>query len=409
MPSEPREHTAKLTVGAGRGGTELTNFDALDIVHDMRAPGSPWTVTFWHSDGAARAANAWANVKSLCKLEETVRLSIDDAEQVHGRIEKVTTRTGPDGRTLTVSGRDLAARAMDWDADPTIHLGGLTLAAAYELLFRDVYAVPVILVTGAEQAEVQSRPRRDRTPRTGRTRTRVSRAHTVDALKINAGDKIWSIADQLARRAGYLLWCCPVPESTAGIVVDVPASTGTPLFTFERTQVANGVLRGNILESSYELDGADVPTTVTAFCSAPLDSNDDAHGRAAIPNTRYASHPGVAHDGTLSGGLIPKPRYIKPRRTRTLADVEKAADRVVAEAMADMEVYELTVRGWGQNGRLYAANTLATLRDDTELPPIQGTWLVTRVAFHRSREGGTTTRLRLVPVGAIQVFPTESA
>ena len=54
-------------------------------------------------------------------------------------------------------------------------------------------------------------------------------------------------------------------------------------------------------------------------------------------------------------------------------------------------------------------NTLATLRDDTELPPIQGTWLVTRVAFHRSREGGTTTRLRLVPVGAIRVFPTEAA
>jgi len=152
-----------------------------------------------------------------------------------------------------------------------------------------------------------------------------------------------------------------------------------------------------------------VPTVVTAFCSAPLDANDDAHGRAAIPNTRYASHPGVAHDGTLSGGLIPKPRYIKPRRTRTLADVEKAADRVVAEAMADMEVYELTVRGWGQGGRLYAANTLAYLRDDTELPVIDGTWLITRVAFHRSREGGTTTRLRLVPVGAIQVFPTEAA
>ena len=52
---------------------------------------------------------------------------------------------------------------------------------------------------------------------------------------------------------------------------------------------------------------------------------------------------------------------------------------------------------------------LATLRDDTELPPIHGTWLITRVAFHRSREGGTTPRLRLVPVGAIRVFPTEAA
>ncbi len=404
-------HTAKLYVGAARGGVELTNFDELDLTIDMLAPGSPWTVTFWHSDGAIRAENAWRNVKSLCKVEETVRLTLDDAEQLHGRIEKVSTKTSRESRSLTVSGRDFAARALDWDADPTIRLKGKQLGEALELLFRDVYAVPVVLVSGAEQSEVQARAQRQRRTR---TQSRPRRAHKVDAFKLNAGDKIWQTADQLCRRNGYLLWCAPVSAQTAGLVVDVPVSTGPTLYTFERRQVAGVVLGGNILDSTLTYDGTDVPTVVTSFAEAPLDSNDDAHGRAAIANTRYASHPAVAHDGTLSGSLIPKPRYIKPRRVRTLADAQKAADRVIAEAMADFEVIELSVRGWGQLGadgqrRLYAVNTLARVRDDTEVPVLDGVYLITRVHFHRSRNGGTTSTLRLVPAGAIQVFPAEAA
>jgi len=399
------EHSARLTVGAARGGTELTNFNELDLVIDMRAPGSPWTVTFWDSTGATHAANAWASVRAICKVEETVRVALDGAEQVHGRIERVSIRTTREGRALTISGRDFAARALDWDADPTIHLRGKQLGEALELLFRDVYAVPVVLVSGAEQAEIQGRPQRARRTR---ATSRPRRAQKIDAFALNAGDKIWQTADQLCRRSGYLLWCAPVSEQTAGLVVDVPVSSGPTLYGFERARRPDGVYAGNILESAYTFDGTDVPTVVTAFATAPLDSNDDAHGRAAIPNARYAQHPMVAHDGTLSGSLIPKPRYIKPRRARTLEDVEKAADRVVAEAMADFEVCEITVRGWGQNGRLYAVNTLARLRDESESPVIDGAYLVTRVAFKRSRDGGTTSTLRLVPAGAIRVFPAEA-
>jgi prophage tail gpP-like protein len=76
---------------------------------------------------------------------------------------------------------------------------------------------------------------------------------------------------------------------------------------------------------------------------------------------------------------------------------------------ADFETIELTVRGWGQNGRLYAVNTLARVRDDTEVPVLDGVYLITRVGFRRSRSGGTTATLRLVPAGAIQVFPAEAA
>lgn len=401
------EHVAQLQIA---DGSELVTFDELDCTIDMLAPGAPWTVTLWYSEGTANALAAWKSVKRRALVEETVTLSIDGSVQLRGRIEKATTRTTREGKTLTISGRDLAARAMDWDCDPRLSLRGRTLEDALREIFVDVGITPVV-IEGARQAEVQGRPQRARSTRTASataTSRTTHRRSVIDAFKINQGDKIWAVADQLCRRLGYMMWCAPASEDRqSAIVVDVPVSSGETLYTFDRRQVSKGVYGGNILESTYALDGADVPTLVTAFCDAPCDSNDDAHGRWVVVNTRYREHPQVAHRDLA--GLLPKPRYIKPKRTRTIADIEKAADRCIAEAMADFETYELTVRGWGQGGRTYAANTLARLRDDSELPALDAPWLITRVSFKRSREGGTTSTLRLVPAGAIRVFPAEAA
>lgn len=408
--------TARLAIGAARTGIELTNFDELDVSLDMLAPGSPWTFSLWHSDHSPRAENRWRALRALCKQGETVRVAINDATQLHGQIDVVEVNVSAEGESLTISGRDLAARAMDGDADPRLSLKGLLLPDALGRLMQDTWSEPAILVDGARQAEVQGRPQRERAARTAsRTTARRSphpRTKKVDAFKISIGDKVWSVADHLCRRLGYLLWCAP-HEGSAGLVVDVPVESGPTLYTLERRQIANGVLGGNVLRWKYRLDGTDVPTHITAFASSRLSEHDDAHGRWVVVNTQYRDHPGVAHESTLSSSLVPKPRYIEPRRCSTIAHIEKAAERLRAEAMADFETIEATVQGWGQgegNHRvIWAVNTLVHVRDDTALPVIDGAWLCTRVAFHRSVARGTTTSLRLVPAGAIQVFPTEAS
>jgi prophage tail gpP-like protein len=57
----------------------------------------------------------------------------------------------------------------------------------------------------------------------------------------------------------------------------------------------------------------------------------------------------------------------------------------------------------GSPARLWTINTVVTL--DDELTGARGNWLVTRVDFNRSRQGGHTTRLRLVPPGSIDLEP----
>lgn len=406
---------ARLAIGAARTGIELTNFDELDLTIDMLAPGSPWTFSLWRSDGSPRMENRWQQIQSVCKVGETVRVSIDNAVQLHGAIDAMEVVTD-EAQSITISGRDFAARAMDGDADPRLSLRGLMLPDALGRVLEHVWSTPAVIVDGARQAEVQGRPSRERATRTSsRARARTSpdpRTKRVDAFKINVGDKAWAVCDQLCRRSGYLLWCAP-HEGTAGLVVDVPVSTGAPLYQFARTQGARGVLGGNILRSRYKLDGGDVPTHVTAFASTRLSENDDAHGRWAVVNTAFRDHPRVAHESTLSSSLIPKPRYIEPRRCSTIEHIEKAAHRCIAEAMADFETLEVTVRGWGQgegaDRHIYAVNTPAHVRDATLTPVLDATWLVTRVAFHRSVARGTLTTLRMVPLGAIEVFPPEAA
>lgn len=398
------EHVARVAIG---DGSELLAFDELDVSIDMLAPGSPWSLTLWYSE---QTESAWKVTKTRARVEETVTVSIDGAVQLRGRIERASTRTSRDGKTLTVSGRDLAARAMDWDADPRIAFRDRTLEEGLQRLFEDVGITPVI-VDGARQVELQARPARARAQRTSTTRRRTRRARPFDGFKVREGEKIWQVASQLCRRLGYMIWSAPAPANgQAAIVVDAPATSGEPLYALERRARPDGSCEGNILESEYALDGSDVPTLVTSFSATSAHSADDAHGRVITVNTAYRDHPQVARrtfEGSTTSALLPKPRYIKPQRCRTVADAEKAAERVIAEAMADFEVYECTVRGWGQNGVLYAVNAVARLRDDTDLPPLDGHWLITRVAFHRSRAGGTTTRLRLVPLGAIRVYPEE--
>lgn len=406
-----RSHTARLTVGAAREGVELSNFDELSVTVDMLAPGSPWTVSLWNTSGDA----AWRRLQRLCRQGEAVRVYLDDALVLHGTIDKVSSVTSRSQKTLVLSGSSLAGRAIEWHADPRIVLQGMTLEAAGEELFRAVHVHPVLITSGARQAEVQSRPHRERplhSSSSTRRRHRARRTNKVNGLEIKPGDAIWSTYNKLCRRSGYWLWECPIDDGVA-VVVDVPKTGGPAVFTFARLQAEAGVYGGNIEDSTYDVDGTRVPTHLGAFASTRLDAHDDARGRWIEPNTRYLSHPRVGHDSTTNASLTPKPYYFEPSHCGTVQELQKAIERAIAECMADFESYDLTVQGWGQVGpdgvrRLYAVNTMSHLRDDTEEPPLDGLWLITRVTFTRSREGGTMARLRLVPDGALVVTPAET-
>ena len=394
MPTAEQRHEVRIVL---HDGTALVNWPEVDITIDMLSPGSPWTISLWHSETGDAA---WKSVRRRALLEMSVQVFIDGALQLTGRIDGAEVNASKEGGAVyTISGRDVGARAIDWDADPTIALRGVTLEAALERLFGDVGLVPQI-TDAARAREIQSSPHRVRGTRTTRRTNRVS------DLKIQAGERIWGVAEKLCGRLGYMLWIAPgTSPDHVGVVVDVPNEGTEVPYLFERRATATG-FAGNVLKSKRELSSQNVPTHVTAFARSSLRGERDENSRVAVVNEHLRSREYVSPEAPL--GLPPKPRYIKPERARTEEAAQRECEKVIAKANAGLQFYELTVRGFGQEGKLYAVNSLARVRDDLELPAVDGVYLLTRVTFHQSRQRGQVSDLRLVPKGAIKVYP-ESA
>lgn len=394
-------HEIKLTFS---NGTPLAGWAEADVTIDMLSPGSPWTLTLHHSDGERDRFSAWWFLQQRALLEESIALWIDDTCQLRGRIERRKTRCSREGATITISGRDIASRAIDSDADPGIFLKNVTLKDALDRLFLDVGLTPEIL-SGEAQAIVQSTPRRTRGS------NRIATRRETTSLKVHPGERIWQVAEKLARQQGYMLWCAPsfanagAGRDAVGIVVDRPNETipENPSIVLARLSNGDGTWRGNILESDYDLASQNIPTHVVGFSRTTLNSDGDSSDRRVVINDKLRDHPKVKPTRPL--GLWPRYRYIAPERSFSGDRVEKECQKVIAEANAELETYECTVQGFGQAGKLYAVNSIARVRDELEEPAIDGNFLITRVHFHQSRQRGQITQLRLVPVGAIQVLP----
>lgn len=81
--------------------------------------------------------------------------------------------------------------------------------------------------------------------------------------------------------------------------------------------------------------------------------------------------------------------------------------------MAGFRRYKCSVQGFGQRvqgeDRLYAVNTIATVRDDLMVDAdgrgMDERMLITEVEFTHSRKEGQTTNLTLVPLNSIVVTP----
>lgn len=128
------EHVAALTLAST--SLVLDVWDEYAIVQDMLSPGAAFTFALWYSRD--RAAT-WDVLRRSVKVGDSVVLTIDGAPQLNGRIETVTTSAAGHGaRVMTVTGRDLAGVALDFDADPAIAVTGLRLEDALRRVFASV-------------------------------------------------------------------------------------------------------------------------------------------------------------------------------------------------------------------------------------------------------------------------------
>jgi prophage tail gpP-like protein len=392
-------HEIKVTF---RDGTEVDTFDEYAITLDMLQPGSAWTLALWLSDSQRRTAGKV--VREKAKLGEQLYFAIDGAVQISGMIEVIDDNSDREGAdVLILSGRDLSGIAIDWDADPTIHLRNSNLEDALIALFAPLN-YSLFLCEAAAMRDVQALTHRRRGASARRARRTSSH---IDRFKIQPGAKVWATADRICKQAGYLLWTGPYPEEGAGIgvIVDKPVDSGEPVFRFERVVQQDGTVRGNILRRSYRGSIRGIPTEVTAFTHTALTAGQDTRIRSVRFNDGL-SHPLVVDDP------LPQPLYLRADQANTADRARRESERAIARAMAGFRTYECTVQGHGQDlaagRRLYTLNTLARVRDDTAgRDGLDEDFLITQLAMRGSRTMDQVTTARMSPKGAIVVTPDE--
>lgn len=463
-------HEVELTLD---DGTALDTWDEYVVTLSVTEPGAAFTFAMWYSE--TRRAT-WSVLRSRVKAMRSVELAIDGAPQLNGRIERIETSANGHGESaMVISGRDLAGPALDWDVDPSLNVGGLTLETALGRIFATV-GIPVRVTTAdaarelttkrkgstATEAAASSTPRgglseslrralreaanlpwasgstnagvervlvrRDETeptiegvaaitPPTRERRRARARAKAVKDIVIpiahpRPGERVWSFAESIVSRIGARMWVAPDPERGLCVVVDTPESSGPAVFAFVR-RIVNGVTdpRSNILSGTESISTREVPTTVVVYTGTDRGDKISSRGRTVVENgplsTRETTRGMVADDPP------PQPRHVRSTRARTIARASQEGTRIITDAMAGFRTYTVTVRGHSQSldgtPRLYGINCIARVYDDVCTDPdgnaLDEDMLITRVVFRRSRQGGTTTELTLLPLGALLSEP----
>lgn len=378
---------------AFRGGAEITRFDGYRVGLSMLKAGNPWSFALWKSSDA----RAWRELTGG-KFGADVTLSIDGLPQLQGALEDgeiAVDRTK--GVQIILSGRDVAATAIDWDADPRVALRDVPFETALSELLNRV-GVPLKPITGAAARAVAQG--RDRRPAAARRRQRVDQAHA------RRGERVWQLVQSMARRLGYLVWVAPDPDFGMTAVVDVPAYDSPPVFRFRRFYGPDGTTTAdsNVLESHFRRSIKDVPTHLYAHARAARGDQPGQRIQHVATNAELARWPEVRNP------LPPHPRWLDARRCRTPAAAAQETRRQISEGMAHWREYTCVVQGHGQTvdgaTRLYSLNTMAHVKDHES--GLDEDMLITDVEFRGSRGEGQTTALTLGTRGAIVVLPEAS-
>lgn len=403
-------------------GRVIDVFDTLEIELSMLSPGRSWSFELWRSGAAPDAdeaiapgqrTTAWREAAEI-RLGELLVVSIDGAPQVCGYVTSAPiVDRGRGGQVIVLNGTDLAGWAMRASADPSFSARGLMLPDVLTGLFAPLgISVTVTDVASArltQQSPVAITRRADRrvtTPGSTR-RVRVELAHAAP------GETVWQVAEGAVRRAGLMMWVAPTQTGTISVVVDVPAYDDSASYAFLRYYREGVQARdSNILSLTLNRSIDGVPTEVTVYGHAPRGN--------ALPQRiaqRYATEETLAILRDVVTPLPTMPMHVSARKARATSGALAEAQRITADALAKARTAELTVKGFGQQGFLYAINTMAYVRDEnTPTRNDQGTlgmldenMLVQEVTFRRSRQGGETTKLNLGTRNAVQLSPQETA
>lgn len=422
---------SEVALYVGPDALRVDVFDRYSIDVSMLEVGTAWTFSLWYSDQARAAWRLLTDPTRGLRLGQAVTVTIDGDAVLSGIVESRAVGDAEGGRappSFVISGRDALGPAATWGADPTLSLPGRSLEDVLTDLYRGVGIVPEVSASVLEQqrrtASTVARSRRavwsrrvadlqdfasagDLGAKDAVDRIRGSGPRPYGVTHVRhprVGETVQAVVERIVRGLGYRVWTSPGqdPVRTA-VIVDRPRTTGEVRLRLLRELVDGRVsYRGNVLSGRETTSIRDVPTQVTVLAHAPRGDAQAAMIARTVENGYLLTEAAAAR---VDPNTPPRPRYVESQQARTVAAAQAEAGRICAEANERFRVYDASVLGHRYEGLLWVPNNRVAVRD--ELLGMDETMLLVSASYEGARESAQTTRLTLLPEGALSEIPAE--
>ena len=349
-----------------------------------------------------------------------VKLSIDGNDQAAGYIRKRSIRTGRAGGTeILITGSD----AM-WPVTESTVMPGQTfpetetLGSMIERLLRP-FGFIIFAVDNAD----------NRNRITGAvTHAKHKDAANLRTVRLNAQkpkdhETIFSYLSRVAQREGMWIW--PSADGL-GVIVSKPNYDQAPRYTLRHrvSGAGNNILAGEVFwdasdQPSYLMTSATIPAgdreerVVTAYTASPFESRTlVATGPTGTTTTLGAialiadKHMVEVPSSTINlarqnafASKVSRPRYLRDQSSQTVAQLEAFTRREMSLLQRRAFGARYTISGHKLDGQVVGVDTVIDVDDDRS--DLHAPMWVAGRTLRRDRNGGTTTELDLLPLGAL--------
>jgi prophage tail gpP-like protein len=333
-------------------------------------------------------ASSW----NILRRDARVRIFIDGAPILDGFIDKRSKRS-KEG-TLEIAGRDRSGRLVQESA-PRINYQGLELAEAVKRL-ADPWFTKVTLSDARNRVLRMGKNRRGRIP--GENDPIIVKRSANGNGKVQPGQMRWAVIAELVSQAGLIAWSSADGKE---LFVGRPNHSQAPSFHILKAKASVSGSQSTCLDLTQEEDNGDRYSLIACVGTGGGTERDFginvSSRRASVVDNDTA-------DGTGRDFQYPKRLLLPEKHFDSNGDASQVASRERARRDFRRLTFAAEMPYHGQwitpvGATLFAPNTVAMITDEDHEPILEEDGLIYACSYRRSRTGGETTLLELVPTG----------
>ena len=349
-------------------GDEFAAWESCEINSQFLAGCASFTLD------AASEKTAIDLARSLA-ADAKVRIFVDDGEMVlTGYVDECKLSVSRNGYKVHVTGRDVLGPVVDGNVDPRMQVPKeATLLDLAKLVLTDQFKLLVDFEESALPPEKQSKVG---APKSW-DKSKHKRKTPIKDAKPKDNEGALAYLSRIFMHHGYWLWAAP---GGGYIHIAGPEYDQTPL---NDITLVPGSSRTNVISATSTTSTRDVPSHVL------VRGSDSGRGQCAAVGG--ASRRACARRSEYV--------YVAAGTATNQEKAERIAAQFLAKKQKDFFHYECTVVGHAGTGGVWAVNTVANIKDD--VLGVSGPMWIEGVSFRQSRNGGTTTDLKLIPLNTL--------